>query len=54
MLAKDVIQRTESDMKELRNILMQLDFIKNGEQKLAPVDLADFVKSVQLHKFEAG
>ena len=54
MLSKDPTQRTESDMKELRSILMKLDFIKNSDHNLAPTDLTELVKSAEMHGYEAG
>lgn len=44
MLKKDPQSRTENDMKELRQILMNVDFIKNNDCNLLPQDLNDMVK----------
>ena len=54
VLAKESTQRTENDVKEIRNILMSLDFIKKSEQNFHPSDLTELAKSVSLEKIPVG
>jgi len=54
VMAKEASQRTENDVKEIRNILMSLDFIKKSEQNFHPSDLTELAKSVSLEKIPIG
>lgn len=51
---KDLEQRTEGDFKELRNILLELDFIKNHELDFVSQDLTEMAKSAKLIACDAG
>ena len=46
--AKDPSMRSENDLKELRQIIMSLDFIKNSDCDLQPVDLNEMIKYAQV------
>ena len=46
--AKDPASRSENDLKELRQIVMSLDFIKNNDCNFQPADLNEMVKYAQV------
>ena len=41
-------------MSELKNILFELEIIKNSEHSFVQADFADLMKSLQLVKYECG
>ena len=52
MLQKDPSQRTENDLRELRRIILQIEFIRNSEYKFETSDLAEMIKYAKIWKYE--
>ena len=43
-----MVSRTENDVRELREIIREFDFIKHSEYNFQPADLSELVKSAQV------
>ena len=52
MLMKEPSQRTENDLRELRRIVMQIEFIKRSEYNFETSDLAEMIKYVKMKRFD--
>ena len=55
MLMKEPARRTDTDIKDIRNLLISIDFICNfNDGKFLPSDLNELARSINLKRYETG